>query len=110
MLGRDVFNFVNRTVIPSLDTFVKNTEREIDYLICHQANERLIDLFVKKLSIKKEKVPVNIANNANLSAGSIPVLMDELVTTNQLSLDGSQHIVLCGFGGGLSFGHVEITI
>jgi len=110
MLGREVFNFVNRNVIPSLDTFVKNAEREVDYLICHQANERLIDLIVKKLSVEKEKVPVNIANIANLSAGSIPVLMDELVTTNKISLDGNQHIVLCGFGGGLSFGHIEMTI
>lgn len=110
MLGRDVFNFVNRTVIPSLGSFIESTEHEIDYLICHQANERLIDLMVKKLSIEREKVPMNIQEVANLSAGSIPVLIDELVRSNKLLLNGSQHITLCGFGGGLSFGHIEMTI
>lgn len=105
MSGRDVFNFVVRTIIPSLSTFIEENAPDADYLISHQANARLVDIMVDKLEIDPSKVPVNIDRVANTSAGSIPILMDELVKQGQLVLNGQQTVVITGFGGGLSWGH-----
>lgn len=110
MLGRDVFNFVNRTVIKSLGNFMTERVENYDYLICHQANQRLLDIIVKKLKISQTQIPSNISKVANLSAASIPVLLDELVKDNKLALDGSQTIVMCGFGGGLAWGNISIKL
>lgn len=110
MLGRDVFNFVNRTVIKSLGSFITERVGNYDYLICHQANQRLLDIIAKKLKISKTQIPSNISKVANLSAASIPVLLDDLVLDKQLTLDGSQTIVMCGFGGGLAWGNISIKL
>ena len=65
---------------------------------------------VDKLKIDAEKAPVNIGRTANTSAASIPVLWDELVQAGTLKLNGEQKIVLTGFGGGLSWGHITFDI
>ena len=110
MLGRDVFNFVNRNVIKSLGNFMTERVEDYDYLICHQANQRLLDIIAKKLNVSQTRIPSNISKVANLSAGSIPVLLDQLVTDKVLALDGSQTIVMCGFGGGLAWGNISINL
>lgn len=110
MLGRDVFNFVNRTVVKSLGNFISENVEDYDYLVSHQANQRLLDIIAKKLKISEDKIPSNIAKVANLSAGSIPVLLDNLVETNEIRLNGSQKIVMCGFGGGLAWGNISVTL
>lgn len=110
MLGRDVFNFVNRTVVNSLQDFIEIHQLSFDYLICHQANQRLLDIFAKKLKISMDKIPSNIKDVANTSAGSIPILIDQMVTDNLLKLDGTQKVILSGFGGGLSWGHLYFEI
>ncbi|MBK0347592.1 beta-ketoacyl-ACP synthase 3 [Aerococcaceae bacterium zg-ZJ1578] len=110
MKGRDVFNFVSRNVIRSLKTFIETDEQASELIICHQANQRLIDLVIKKLSVNPEIVPSNIAQVANLSAASIPVLMHQLNTEHRLRFDGTQHITLCAFGGGLAWGNISLTV
>jgi len=110
MVGKDVFNFVNRTVIPSLSNFKDSIPDNFDYLIVHQANLRLVGLIVKKLKLTEETVPTNIAETGNVSAGSIPILLDDLVTAGQIKLDGSQKILVSGFGGGLAYGHSYFKI
>ncbi|UUX34262.1 beta-ketoacyl-ACP synthase 3 [Fundicoccus culcitae] len=110
MLGREVFNFVNRTVISSLSDFIAEHHLSYDYLVCHQANQRLLDLFAKKLKISHDKIPSNIQKVANTSAGSIPILLDQMVTEQLIRLDGTQSIILSGFGGGLSWGHLYFKL
>ncbi|MGX7077661.1 beta-ketoacyl-ACP synthase 3 [Globicatella sanguinis] len=110
MKGREVFNFVSRKVIPSLIDFIHENAIEMDYLICHQANQRFLDLIAKKMSMDELKLPSNIKEVANLSAASIPVLCHQLVKNKQLKLDGTQTIVLCGFGAGLSWGNITLKI
>lgn len=110
MLGRDVFNFVNRTVIKSLGNFMTEHVENYDYLICHQANQRLLDIIAKKLNVSQEQIPSNISKVANLSAASIPALLDKLVKDKTLTLDGTQTIVMCGFGGGLAWGNISIKL
>lgn len=110
MSGRDVFNFVVREIIPSLSRFIEKEASDFDYLLSHQANERLVDIMVDKLKIDAEKAPVNIDRTANTSAASIPILWDELVRDGTLKLNGEQKIVLTGFGGGLSWGHITFDV
>lgn len=110
MKGREVFNFVTRSVIPSLKSFINDHHLDFDYLIAHQANQRLLDLIGRKLSLTNEAVPSNIAEVANLSAGSIPVLLDHLVEEGCIKLDGQQKVVLSGYGGGLAWGHLAFKI
>ena len=110
MEGRDVFNFVKRTVIPDLAQLIAEYQLDFDYLICHQANQRLLNLFADKLALTQEQVPSNIAQVANTSAASIPLLIDHLVQTGQLKLDGTQRVLLSGFGAGLAWGHSYLSL
>ena len=110
MDGRDVFNFVLRRVIPSLDSFIQEEVGDFDLLVSHQANVRLLEMMAMKLKIGMEKVPSNIANVGNTSAGSIPILLDQLVKADDILLDGSQQVVFTGFGGGLSWGHITLKL
>lgn len=110
MEGRSVFNFVLRQVIPSLSNFVQNKVGQFDYLVSHQANYRFIEIFAKKLKVPREMIPTNIAKTANTSAGSIPILLNELVQDKKIHLDGSQKIVLVGYGAGLAWGQMSFTI
>lgn len=109
MKGRDVFNFVLRQVIPSLKTFTKSIP-PYDYLISHQANYRFLEIISKKLKLNLDRIPSNIDKVGNISAASIPVLIDELVTNKILKLDGSQSGLLTGFGAGLSWGEIYLKL
>lgn len=110
MAGRSVFNFVLRQVIPSLADFIKKEVGDFDYLLSHQANERFFEIFAKKLKIDLDKIPANIAQVANTSAGSIPILLDQLVKEDNIHLDGSQTVIFVGYGGGLAWGQISIKI
>lgn len=110
MEGRSVFNFVLRQVIPSLKNFVENQTGPFDFLISHQANARFFDIFAKKLKVEREKIPANIASVANTSAASIPILLDQLVKAQDIALDGSQKVVFVGYGAGLSWGQISLSV
>lgn len=110
MAGRQVFNFVLRQVLPSLSDFIENKVGKLDYLIGHQANYRFIEIMSKKLKVPLENIPANIAHTANTSAGSIPILLDELVKENKILLDGSQKVVFVGYGAGLAWGQISLKI
>lgn len=110
MDGRSVFNFVLRQVIPSLTNFIKNKVGAFDYLISHQANARFFEIFAKKLKVDLDKIPSNISDVANTSAASIPILLDQLVKAEQIPLDGSQRVVFVGYGAGLSWGQISLSL
>lgn len=109
MEGRTVFNFVNRQVIPSVSNFVKE-DQDLTYLICHQANLRLLKLFGQKINHPKLVIPTNIERVANISAASIPLVLDELVEQDKIQLNKKTKIALSGFGGGLSWGHASFYL
>ena len=110
MAGREVFNFVLRQVIPSLSDFINVHAKDFDYLISHQANYRFIEIIAKKLKVNLDKVPANIDQVANTSAGSIPILLDQLVKEDKIHLNGTQKVVLVGYGAGLAWGQMSLTI
>lgn len=110
MDGRSVFNFVLRQVIPSLAAFIQTKVGSFDYLISHQANKRFFEVFSKKLAIHLDQIPSNISQVANTSGASIPLLLDQLVKSGDISLTGKQKIVLVGYGAGLSWGQMSFTV
>ena len=83
---------------------------KIDYFLLHQANDRMLDKMAKKLGVSREKIPANMMEYGNTSAASIPILLSECVENHCIKLDGSQKILLTGFGGGLTWGTLLVTI
>ncbi|MCM0598549.1 beta-ketoacyl-ACP synthase III [Periweissella fabalis] len=110
MIGRDVYNFATRQVPISIVKALNNsglTLEDIDKVLLHQANGRMVEQIAKKLKQPLDKFPTNITEYGNTSAASIPILADELIK-NQTIKRGDK-LVLTGFGGGLSLGTTIIT-
>lgn len=110
MEGRAVFNFVLRKVIPSLSNFIKKHVGTFDYLISHQANYRFVEIIGKKLKVDLSKIPSNMDKVANTSAGSIPILLDQLVKDGSIPLEQQQKVVFVGYGAGLSWGQISLKL
>ena len=113
MDGRTIFDFAIRDVASSIkETIAKSPleAEELDFLLLHQANVRILDKMAKKIGVPREKLPANMMEYGNTSAASIPILLSECVERNLIRLDGSQKILLSGFGGGLTWGTLIVTI
>jgi len=70
----------------------------------------IYDKMAKKIGVDREKLPANMMEYGNTSAASIPILLSECVDQGLIKLDGSQTILLSGFGGGLTWGSLLVTI
>ena len=113
MDGRAVFDFAIRDVAKSIKNVLAAAPvpvEEIDYFLLHQANDRILDKMAKKIGVDREKLPANMMEYGNTSAASIPILLSECVDQGLIKLDGSQTILLSGFGGGLTWGSLLVTI
>ncbi len=77
---------------------------EVDLMIPHQANVRIIDSVYKRLGIPEEKVVVNLDRFGNTSSASIPIALDEVVRDGRLKKGNI--VLLVTFGGGLTWGSV----
>jgi len=75
---------------------------DVDLLIPHQANLRIIDKAAERMGLPREKVVVNLDRYGNTSSASIPIALDEAVKTGRVQ-NGSV-LVLVGFGAGLTWG------
>ncbi len=78
------------------------TVDDIDLVIPHQANKRIIEAINKKLVIPPEKVFINLQKYGNTSAASIPIALDEALCSNRISQ--GDYVLLVAFGGGLTWG------
>ncbi|HHY90424.1 MAG TPA: ketoacyl-ACP synthase III [Clostridiales bacterium] len=105
MDGSEVFKFAVRTMhqvsLEALELSGKGIE-DIDYLIPHQANIRIIESASKKLKLPMEKVHVNLDRFGNVSSASIPIALDEAVKSKKIKKDDL--IVMVAFGAGLTWG------
>ncbi|MBO0458972.1 ketoacyl-ACP synthase III [Enterococcus hulanensis] len=108
MDGRGIWNFALNDVTKSLKEFIG--DEPVDYYLLHQANKRIIEKIARKMNEPIEKFPMNLMNYGNTSAASIPILLDELVEANVLSLNSNQKVVLTGYGGGLVWGNLLIQL
>lgn len=105
MDGRGVFKWAVRTVADSATDLLAATNlqpADLDLIILHQANQRIIDSAVDDLGVPREKVFVNLDRYGNTSAASIPLALDEAVSMGRLKR--GDLVLLSGFGAGLAWG------
>lgn len=110
MNGQEVFKFAVSTVPKITKEVLEKANvsvEEVDWFILHQANERILQSVAKRLHAPLEKFPMNLERFGNTSSASIPLLLDEM--NQQHKLKEGDKIVLCGFGGGLTYGAIYLT-
>ena len=113
MDGRAIFEFAIRDVTKSISKLISDQglqSEDIDLYLMHQANYRILDKMAQKLGVSIEKFPANMMEYGNTSAASIPILLSECVEAGSIRLDGSQTILMSGFGGGLTWGSLLIKL
>jgi 3-oxoacyl-[acyl-carrier-protein] synthase-3 len=109
MDGGGVFKFAVKVlddVVEEALTANRMQKADIDWLIPHQANIRIIQATAKKLGMSMEKVVVTVDRHANTSAASIPLALDEAVRDGRIR--SGQHVLLEGVGGGFTWGAVMV--
>lgn len=107
MDGGEVFKFAVRIMEATSLEALKKADMEledIDFLIPHQANERIIKSAAKRLKLSPDKVYINLDRFGNMSSASIPIALDEVYKNNLIKKGDS--ILLVAFGAGLTWASV----
>jgi 3-oxoacyl-[acyl-carrier-protein] synthase-3 len=105
MQGRKVYTFAVQVVVDTINELLERnrlTIDDIDHVVPHQANARIIEAACKRAGYPREKFFVNIGEYANTSAASIPIALDEMVRKDLLHR--GDRVVTVGFGAGLAYG------
>lgn len=105
MDGKKVFRFAVRALSAEIDAMEQKSgipAGEIDYIVCHQANRRIIDYVRKKRNLPQEKFFVNLREYGNTSGASIPLALTEMKERGLLK--PGTRIFCIGFGAGLTWG------
>lgn len=104
MAGREVF----KVAVKTLDSLVGETladagmtEDQVDWLIPHQANLRIIEATAKRLNMSMDRVIVTVDKHANTSSGSVPLALDHAVRSGKVKR--GQNLLLEAFGGGFTW-------
>jgi 3-oxoacyl-[acyl-carrier-protein] synthase-3 len=109
--GMEVFNFSLREVALNVTQLLSHSEiqsESIDYFVFHQANKLINESIRKKLKLLPEKVPYSLHKYGNTSSASIPItILSEL---EEITSERSTTLLLSGFGVGLSWGSVILTL
>ncbi|MHB0885249.1 MAG: beta-ketoacyl-ACP synthase III [Bacillota bacterium] len=109
MSGSDVFKFAVKVMGEAADAAVESaglSRADVDILVPHQANRRIIDAAAKRLGLPEDKVVINIGEFGNMSAASIPVALHEAVRSGRIKR--GDVVVLVAFGAGLTWGSAAI--
>ncbi len=111
MDGKEVYKYV----VTKLPTYIEECVaqsglqmNEIDYLIPHQANMRIIEALEKRLEFNPEHVISNIQEYANTSAASIPIALTEAIQSGKIKLPATA--ILTGFGAGMTVGTTVVRL
>lgn len=110
MKGMDVFSFGITTAPKSVKKLAEHYGFEFgnyDYLLLHQANMKMNNMIAKKLKFEKDRVPSSMYHFGNTSSASIPLT---IVTELNNKINGPKKLLCCGFGVGLSWGTVALTL
>lgn len=105
MNGQEVYRFAVRRVPEVIEKALYRANlsvEDVDWLLLHQANQRILDAVADRLKIPHDKVISNLAKYGNTSAASIPLALDEEV--RQGKVKAGDTIVASGFGAGLTWG------
>ncbi|MFI3312680.1 MAG: beta-ketoacyl-ACP synthase III [Eubacteriales bacterium] len=111
MEGTTVFKFavdiVPKCLRQVLDEAGKTME-DMDHIVLHQANERILDHVVKKMKLPAEKVMKIIDKFGNMSAACVPIALDELWKSGAMKV--GQKLITVGFGGGLTWAGIILEV
>jgi 3-oxoacyl-[acyl-carrier-protein] synthase-3 len=105
MEGREVFKFAVRALADVSNNLLGRMEvslADVDWIISHQANQRIVAGMAKALGVDESKVPSNVSRYGNTSAASIPLLLSELADEGRLQ--EGQLVLVNGVGGGMTWG------
>jgi len=109
MAGREVFKHAVRSMSDAADRALdgaRMTGHDIDLMIPHQANTRIIEATAKHAGIPMEKVYVNVDRFGNTSSASIPIAIDEAIETGRIK-EGST-VLLVAFGAGFTWASMVV--
>ncbi len=105
MEGREVFKHAVKAMEDSVHGLLKKTGisiGDIDLIIPHQANIRILNKLIERLDLPRDKVVLNVMRYGNTSAASIPLALDETNRSGRLSRGDT--VLFCSFGGGFTWG------
>lgn len=111
MDGKEVYKFAVTTVPKYVEHCIELSgmkAEDINYLIPHQANQRIIEAIQNRLNYSDEKVISNIKYYGNTSAASIPIALAEGVEQGKIKLGSTA--ILCGFGAGMTWGGAVVRL
>jgi 3-oxoacyl-[acyl-carrier-protein] synthase-3 len=104
MAGREVFKHAVRSMADACDRaldIAKLTGKDIDLLIPHQANMRIIEATAKHANVSMDKVYVNVERYGNTSSASVPIALDEAIEVGRIK--EGMHVLLVAFGAGFTW-------
>jgi 3-oxoacyl-[acyl-carrier-protein] synthase-3 len=105
MAGREVFKYAVKALSGSSQVAMSAnglTAADIDWLIPHQANLRIIEAVLQRSGIPRERCFVNIDKAANTSSASVPIALDQAVRLHKVQ--PGQNVLFCALGGGFAWG------
>lgn len=105
MKGREVFKNAVRSMNDCCEEALNANgmeEKDVQWLIPHQANIRIIDAVAKHFGISNDKIIVNIQRTGNTSAGTIPIALDEAIREGKI--ERGHNVLLTAFGAGITSG------
>lgn len=105
MEGREVFKHAVRAMEEAVRGLLERknlTLEDVDLLIPHQANIRILNNLIERLGVSREKVFINVSKYGNTSAASIPIALDEANRAGLMAAGDT--VLMCAFGGGFTWG------
>ena len=110
MQGQEVYRFATTMMPFAVEKVLEKaglTISDIDFIVPHQANDRILMSAAKKLGITPEKMISHLKDQGNTSSSSIPICLDREVREGRITR--GQKLILTGFGGGLTYGALLFT-
>jgi 3-oxoacyl-[acyl-carrier-protein] synthase-3 len=111
MDGQAVFKFAVRVLDEAARETVAKcglTLADVDWLVPHQANVRILEATAKKLGLARERLVVTVDRHGNTSAASVPLALDEYVRAGKIK--PGHKVMLQGVGGGFTWGASLVTL
>ena len=109
MNGKEIFKFAVNVISDSIKQILEENKLSMDdikYVVCHQANSRIIEFAAKRLNADINKFYMNMEKYGNTSSASIGIALDDIVKAGMLKK--GDKVIIAGFGGGLTWGSALI--
>ncbi len=106
MQGNDVFKFATKSMQTLIETAIERnglSVDDLDLVVPHQVNSRIIDTVLRKVDIPEEKIYLNLQRYGNTSAASVPMALHEAVEEGRIQ--AGSLVLLVAFGAGLTWGY-----